>query len=180
VTLEIVLTVGAMRSCDLWLHPWGRLALGCHELFPSLEKVQMATLFTKIIEGDLPGEFVWKDECCVAFLSIAPLNPGHTLVVPRVETEHWIDLDPDVVGHIFQVTQSIGKAMEQEYAPVKVGTIVLGLEVPHVHVHVVPVWSPTDLDFHNAKAGTPPETLAREAVRIRGALVKLGYSQVAE
>ena len=96
MTLEIVLTVGAMRSCELWLHPWGRLALGCHELFPSLEKVQMATLFTKIIEGDLPGEFVWKDECCVAFLSIAPLNPGHTLVVPRVETEHWIDLDPDV------------------------------------------------------------------------------------
>jgi len=140
----------------------------------------MATLFTKIIEGDLPGQFVWKDELCVGFLSIAPLNPGHTLVVPRVEIEHWIDLEPSLVGHLFQVSQSIGKAMEQEYDPVKVGTIVLGLEVPHVHVHVVPVWSPTDLDFHNAKAGTPPEALAHEAARIRGALSKFGYAQAAE
>ena len=140
----------------------------------------MATLFTKIIDGDLPGQFVWKDELCVGFLSIAPLKPGHTLVVPRAEVEHWIDLDPDLVGHIFRVTQSIGKAIQQEYDPVKVGTIVLGLEVPHVHVHVVPVWNPTDLDFHNADSSTPPESLAQEAVRIRAALRALDFPQVAE
>ena len=139
----------------------------------------MATLFTKIIEGDLPGHFVWKDDQCVAFLSIAPLNPGHTLVVPRAEVEHWIDLDAELVGHLFKVSQSIGKAMEKEYNPLKVGTIVLGLEVPHVHVHVVPVWKPTDLDFHNADANTPPEALAQEAERIRSALTGLGYDQVA-
>ena len=140
----------------------------------------MATLFTKIIAGDIPGHFVWKDELCVGFLSIAPLNPGHTLVVPRVEVEHWIDLEPDLVGHVFRVTQSIGKAIQKEYDPVKVGTIVLGLEVPHVHVHVVPVWNPTDLDFHNADSSTPPEDLAREAGRIRAALGALDFPQVAE
>ena len=140
----------------------------------------MATLFTRIIDGDLPGHFVWKDEHCVAFLSIAPLNPGHTLVVPRVEIEHWIDLETELVGHLFRVTQSIGRAMAKEYDPVKVGTIVLGLEVPHVHVHVVPVWKPTDLDFHNADAKASPEAIAREAARVRSALTELGYAQVAE
>ena len=140
----------------------------------------MATLFTKIIEGDLPGHFVWRDELCVGFLSIAPLNPGHTLVVPRVEVEHWIDLDAQLVGHLFQVTQSIGKAIAKAYNPLKVGTIVLGLEVPHVHVHVVPVWNPTDLDFHNADSSVSPESLAREAGNIRGALTALGYAQVAQ
>jgi diadenosine tetraphosphate (Ap4A) HIT family hydrolase len=140
----------------------------------------MATLFTKIIEGDLPGQFVWKDEQCVGFLSIAPLNPGHTLVVPRAEVEHWIDLEAELVGHLFQVSQSIGKALAKEYNPLKVGTIVLGLEVPHVHVHVVPVWNTTDLDFHNADASTPPEALAREAERVRAALTGLGYAQVAD
>ncbi len=138
----------------------------------------MATLFTKIIEGELPGQFVWKDEFCVGFLSIAPLNPGHTLVVPRAEVEHWIDLDAPLVGHLFQVSQSIGKALAKEYNPLKVGTVVLGLEVPHVHIHVVPIWNPTDLDFHNADASTAPESLAREAERIRGALSELGFSQV--
>jgi len=140
----------------------------------------MATLFTKIIDGDLPAHFVWKDELCVGFLSIAPLNPGHTLVVPRAEVEHWIDLDPDLVGHVFRATQSIGQAIQKEYDPVKVGTIVLGLEVPHVHVHVVPVWKPTDLDFHNADSSTPPEALAREADRIRSALRALDFPQVSD
>jgi histidine triad (HIT) family protein len=140
----------------------------------------MATLFTRIIEGDLPGNFVWRDELCVGFLSIAPLNPGHTLVVPRVEIEHWIDLDSELVGHLFKVTQSIGKALAREYKPVKIGTIVLGLEVPHVHIHAVPVWNPTDLDFNNANPNTSPESLAQEAQKIRTALTDLGYPQVAQ
>jgi len=140
----------------------------------------MATLFTRIIEGDLPGHFVWRDELCVGFLSIAPLNPGHTLVVPRVEIEHWIDLDSELVGHLFKITQSIGKALAREYKPVKVGTIVLGLEVPHVHIHAVPVWNPTDLDFHNANPNTSSEALAQEAQKIRTALTALGYAQAAQ
>lgn len=140
----------------------------------------MASLFTRIIQGELPAHFVWKDDVCVGFLSIAPLKPGHTLVVPRAEVDHWLDLDPEVVAHVSVVAQSIGKAQMRAYSPVKVGTIVLGLEVPHVHVHVAPIWSPTDLDFHNARAGTPQEELAREAQTLRKALRELGFDQVSD
>lgn len=135
----------------------------------------MPTLFTKIIEGQLPAHFVWKDEACVAFLSIAPLKPGHTLVVPRAEVDHWLDLEPETVAHLSLVTHSIGRALMRAYRPVKVGSIILGLEVPHVHIHVAPIWTPTDLDFHNAKAGTPQAELAREAETVRKALRELGF-----
>ena len=70
----------------------------------------MPTLFTRIIDGEIPGVFVWRDPECVAFLSINPMHPGHTLVVPRAEVDHWIDLDPDLAAHLFQVAQTIGKA----------------------------------------------------------------------
>jgi histidine triad (HIT) family protein len=140
----------------------------------------MTTLFTKIIEGKLPAHFVWRDEACVAFLSIAPLKPGHTLVVPRAEVDHWLDLEPETVAHLSLVTHSIGRALMHAYRPVKVGSVILGLEVPHVHIHVAPIWSPTDLDFHNARAGTPQAELAREAETVREALRELGYPEVSE
>lgn len=140
----------------------------------------MATLFTKIIDGDLPAHFVWKDDVCVGFLSIAPLGPGHTLVVPRAEVDHWLDLDPKTVAHLATVTHSIGKALQHAYQPVKVGSIIAGLEVPHVHIHAVPIWKPTDLDFHNAKPNTPQEELAGEAETVRRALRELGYDEVSD
>ena len=140
----------------------------------------MATIFTKIIDGELPAHFVWKDDVCVGFLSIAPLKPGHTLVVPRAEVDHWLDLEPEVVAHMSVVAQKIGKAQMRVYDPVRIGTIVLGLEVPHMHLHVAPIWSPTDLDFHNAKPGTPQEELAREADKVRAALRELGYPEVSD
>lgn len=140
----------------------------------------MASVFTKIIDGEFPGQFVWRDERCVAFLSIAPLKPGHTLVVPRQEVDHWLDLDSEVVEHIAGVSQKIGKGIMQAFAPVRVGTIVLGLEVPHYHVHVVPIWSPTDLDFHNADANAKPEDIAASAQKLREALRTQGYAEVSE
>jgi len=140
----------------------------------------MPTLFSKIIAGELPAHFVWKDDVCVGFLSIAPLKPGHTLVVPRAEVDHWLDLDRDVVQHLAGVTHSVGKAIQRAYDPVKVGSIILGLEVPHVHIHVAPIWGPTDLDFHNANPGVAAEELAREADTMRGALRDLGYAEVSE
>ena len=138
----------------------------------------MPTLFTKIIEGQLPAHFVWKDELCVAFLSIAPLKPGHTLVVPRAEVDHWLDLPSETVAQLSVVAQKIGRAQMRAYRPVKIGTIMLGLEVPHVHLHVSPIWSPTDLDFHNARSGTPQSELAKEAETLRRALRELGYAEV--
>ena len=139
----------------------------------------MPSLFTRIIEGDLPGHFVWKDPVCVAFLTIGPLKPGHTLVVPRVEVDHWLDLDPETVAHLARVSQSIGRALFRAYDPVKVGTIMAGLEVPHVHFHVVPIWEPRDLDFDNADSNVSPEVLSAEAEKVREALRELGYGEVA-
>ncbi len=140
----------------------------------------MPTIFTRIIDGELPGHFVWKDDVCVAFLSIAPLKPGHVLVVPRDEKDHWVDLEPGVWQHVATVAQHIGKALDRGYSPVKVGVTLLGMEVPHVHLHVVPIFSPTDLDFHNADHGASQEGLVREAEKIRGLLRELGYSEVAD
>ena len=140
----------------------------------------MASIFTKIIQGELPGQFVWKDDLAVAFLSIAPLKPGHTLVVPRAEVDHWIDLDPASMQHLAGVAQTVGKAIQSGFSPVKVGTTILGLEVPHVHIHVVPIWTPFDLDFANADSNASPEAIAEAAATIRGELKKLGRSEVSE
>ncbi len=140
----------------------------------------MASIFSKIIDGELPASFVWKDDVCVAFLSIAPLKPGHTLVVPRAEVDHWIALELEVMQHLTGVAHSVGRAIDRVYNPVRVGSTILGLEVPHVHIHVAPIWTPTDLDFNNADGNAKPEDVAREAERVRGALRELGFQQASD
>ncbi len=128
------------------------------------------TVFTRIIQGELPGHFVWKDDTCVAFLSINPLQPGHTLVVPRAEVDHWIDLDDATAAHVFGVARTLARAVRQAFDPVKVGLLIAGLEVPHTHVHVVPIRGVHDLDFANAAASVDQAELAAAAARIRAAL----------
>ena len=140
----------------------------------------MPSVFTKIIEGELPGRFVWRDERCVAFLTIAPLRRGHVLVVPREEVEHWVDLEPDLWAHLAEVSRSIGRALEQAYRPEKVGMMLAGLEVPHVHVHLVPIDALADLDFSNADPDTPSGQLDEDAETVRGALRELGFAPVAD
>ena len=137
----------------------------------------MPTLFTKIINGDLPGRFVWQDDTCVAFLSIAPLKPGHTLVVPREEKDHWLDLSSETVQHLTHVSHCIGQAIQAVWNPLKVGTMILGLEVPHVHIHVVPIWGPHDLDFDNADANANAEDLDVAAAQLIAELKKRGYAE---
>lgn len=133
----------------------------------------MATLFTRIIQGELPGRFVWRDDRCVAFLSINPLQPGHTLVVPVEEVDHWIDLDPGLAGHLVTVAQLVGRAQQAAFRPVKVGLMIAGLEVPHTHVHVVPIRGVHDLDFANADPAPDPAALDDAAERITAALAPL-------
>jgi histidine triad (HIT) family protein len=140
----------------------------------------MPSIFTKIINGELPGHFIWKDDVCVAFLTIAPLKPGHTLVVPRAEVDSWTDLEPEVMKHLTGVAHAIGRALDQSYQPEKVGLVILGLEVRHVHLHVSCIWKPTDLDFGNADPNVSPESVAAEAVVVRGALHELGYEHVVD
>ena len=138
----------------------------------------MPTIFTRIIEGELPGRFVWRDDTCVAFLSIAPLTTGHTLVVPRAEVDHWIDLDPEVNAHLMRVAQEIATAQQRAFEPERVGLIIAGLEVPHVHLHVVPIDGMQDLDFDNADPGADPEALDAAADRLRATLRDAGATGV--
>jgi histidine triad (HIT) family protein len=135
----------------------------------------MATVFTRIIEGELPARFVWKDERAVAFLSINPLKEGHTLVVPREEVDHWIDAEPDLLEHLVRVSHAIGAALADAYEPEKVGLMIAGLEVPHLHIHVVPIWGVHDLDFSNAEQDPDPDSLDRAAEAVRAALRDLGH-----
>jgi histidine triad (HIT) family protein len=139
----------------------------------------MPTLFTRIINGEVPGRFVWKDDRCVAFLTIAPLSPGHSLIVPRAEVDHWLDLEPDVAAHLMTVAQSVGKALQRAFNPTKVGLIIAGLEVPHVHLHAVPIRGLQDLNFANQDSNAKAADLDRAADKIRAALRELGYAQVA-
>ncbi len=140
----------------------------------------MPTLFTRIIEGEIPGVFVWRDPECVVFLSINPMHPGHALVVPREEIDHWIDLEPTLAAHLFQVAQTIGRAQDASLSPRRVGVMIVGDEVPHVHIHVVPFDSVAELSFAHADPDPPPGSLDVAAARIREALRDLGAEYVSE
>ncbi|MBX3168419.1 MAG: HIT family protein [Candidatus Eremiobacteraeota bacterium] len=131
----------------------------------------MATLFTRIINGELPGRFVHRDDRCVAFLSIHPLQPGHTLVVPIEEVDHWIDLSPELLQHCMQVAQRIARAAQQAFQPEKVGLMLAGLEVPHVHFHIVPINGGHDMDFSNQNLNASAAELDAAAEKLRQALI---------
>ena len=138
----------------------------------------MATVFSRIIAGELPGTFVWRDDRCVAFLSINPTADGHTLVVPIEEVDHWIDCDEELADHLFRVAQIIGRAQQQAFACERVGLIIAGFEVPHTHLHLIPSTDMGDLSFANARASISGEELAAAADRIRAALRAMGRAEV--
>ncbi|MCG9476954.1 MAG: HIT family protein [Actinomycetia bacterium] len=130
----------------------------------------MSTLFTKIINGDLPGRFVYRDDLCVAFLTIAPICPGHTLVVPRLEVDHWVDLPDELAGHLAIVARKIGAAQMTAFEAERISLIIAGLEVPHTHLHVLPITSEADIDFRKANSAVDPAELDQAAKALRAAL----------
>ena len=134
----------------------------------------MATLFTRIIEGDIPGRFVWRDDRAVAFLTIAPITTGHALVVPVDEVDHWVDLESDLAAHLMEVARQVGQAQMAAFAPARIGMIVAGLEVPHCHLHLVPIDSEADLSFSRADHDPDPAVLDDAAERLRAALRDAG------
>jgi histidine triad (HIT) family protein len=140
----------------------------------------VSSVFSRVIDGELPARFVWKDDLCVVFLSINPLRPGHTLVVPRKEVDHWIDLDTSLLTHLMTVAQSIGKAQMAGFKPARIGLVLAGLEVPHVHFHVVPIRGVRDLDFGNQDLNPDPKVMDDAAQTIRRELRKLGYQQTSD
>lgn len=130
----------------------------------------MASVFTRIIRGELPARFVYRDEHCVAFLSIAPLRPGHTLVVPILEIEHWLDLPPPVMTHLVKFSTHLGKSMYQAFPCEKIGMIIAGFEIPHVHIHLIPANGPEDLNFENSKEKSQLADLDSVAEKLRSCL----------
>ena len=140
----------------------------------------MPTIFTRIIDGELPGRFVWRDDDCVAFLSINPLRPGHTLVVPRAEVDHWIDLSVEANAHLVRVAHAIGTAQMDAFQPARVGLIIAGLEVPHVHLHVVPIDREQDLSFANADVSPSADAMDAAAEKLRSALRAHGAGGVSD
>lgn len=136
----------------------------------------MPSVFSKIISGDLPGHFVWKDELSVAFLSINPIASGHTLVIPKLEVDHWLDLPPEINAHLVQLAQIIGNAQMVAFRPLRVGMIIAGLEVPHTHLHVIPMEGMQDLDFSRATITADQSELSSNALLLRNTLESNGHS----
>ncbi|MEN0060269.1 MAG: HIT family protein [Bdellovibrio sp.] len=111
----------------------------------------MASVFTKIIQGELPSYKIYEDDLIISFLAIDQVNLGHSLVVCKEEINHWTEVPPETYAHLHKVSQKIGKAILKAAGSPRVGQIVAGFEVPHYHLHLVPAWSIPDLDFKRAQ-----------------------------
>lgn len=135
----------------------------------------MASLFTKIINGDIPGRFVWSDETCVAFLTIEPMTDGHAMVVPRAEIEQWTDADEETWVHLQRVALVIGRAQQAEWEAPRVGMLLEGLLVPHLHVHVWPAFSHEDFDPHSTLTDVSDDRFDGAAERLRARLRDHGH-----
>jgi diadenosine tetraphosphate (Ap4A) HIT family hydrolase len=135
----------------------------------------VTSVFSKIIAGELPGRFVWHDSTTVAFLSVAPISPGHTLVVPRREFDQWTDADPRVLAHCTTVAHHIGQAVKLAWHAPRAGLIIAGFEVAHLHMHVFPAWHLQNFTFGGADQNPNPDALDESAERIRCALRQIGY-----
>jgi len=136
----------------------------------------MPSVFSRIIAGELPARFVWRDEHVVAFLSIEPVAPGHVLVVPIEEVDHWVDLDPPLWTRVAAVSHVIGQALDVAFDAPRIGQMIAGFEVPHVHVHVFPARELDDIGFSRIDTAPEPVALDDAAARIRAALREHGHS----
>ncbi len=121
----------------------------------------MASIFTRIITGEIPSYKVAEDARFYAFLDINPKQPGHTLVIPKQETDYIFDLDPEQLGDLFRFAQRVARAIEQVIPCKKVGVGVLGLEVPHAHIHLIPMQSEKDMNLSNPVCSVPEEEMRR-------------------
>jgi len=132
----------------------------------------MASVFTLIMEGKIPGNFVYKDDKAVAILTIQPIREGHVLVIPREEVDQWSDLSEEMAAHLMSVSYKIANAMKTIFPCKRIGLMIAGLEVPHTHIHLVPMDSMDDLSFAFAR-NADGEALKKTAEAIRHAV---GYS----
>jgi diadenosine tetraphosphate (Ap4A) HIT family hydrolase len=133
----------------------------------------MASVFSMIINHEIPGRFVYEDDHVVAFLTIEPMAPGHTLVVPRAEIDNWQDIEPAAFAEVMAVAKRIGKAVSKAFGVERAGLIIAGLEVPHLHVHVFPARDLADFGFANVDRNPSPASLDEAQAKIKAALAEL-------
>ena len=127
----------------------------------------MASLFSRIIARELPAEIIAEDEQFIAFLDIMPLVKGHVLVVPKREVSYIFDLEPVELSALHLFAQQVAKAMDKTLTCTRIGMAVIGLEVPHVHIHLVPLRTVDDINFTRPKLKLTQEELADTATLIR-------------
>jgi histidine triad (HIT) family protein len=130
----------------------------------------MASLFTRIIQGDIPCYKIAEDDYCMAFLDIFPLKEGHTLVVPKKEVDHWIDLDSETQTHLILFAQRIGKAIQSVTGAERIGFVIAGFEIPHTHIHLIPVNAMNEMNFSNPKIQLTDERFKELALQISSQL----------
>ena len=124
------------------------------------------SIFTRIIQGDIPGSFIYRDDVCVALLTIEPISPGHTLIIPIEQIDEWWKLSHDTLSHLMRVAKRVSNALVDVYKCERVGVMIAGFEVPHAHLHLMPANAMSDLDISRAQAATP-ELLTAEAEKIK-------------
>lgn len=130
----------------------------------------MATIFTRIIKGEIPSYKIYEDDRYYAFLDINPLAKGHTLLVPKVETDYIFDLEDDLIGDMLRVSKKIARALDRTMDCKRVGMAVLGLEVPHAHIHLIPINDLHDIEFSRPKLRLSSEEFEDIAAKIRDAM----------
>ena len=130
----------------------------------------MSSIFSKIIAGEIPSYKVAEDERFLAFLDIFPLAKGHLLVIPKKETNYIFDLESEEYLGLWQFTQLVAKAMDQVFDCDRIGVAVIGLEVPHTHIHLVPLKNMTNINFEKPKLKFSPEEFEEIAQKIRRAV----------
>jgi len=129
----------------------------------------MTSIFTKIINKEIPGRIIWEDSMCIAMVDIRPLNRGHVLVVPREEVDKWHELDTESISHLMAIAHMVAKAQQLIFKPDRIGLLIAGFEVPHTHIHCVPIEDMSHLDFTQAEMGDP-EDLDEVAALLRDKL----------
>lgn len=132
----------------------------------------MATIFTKIINREIPGYIVAEDDRFIAFLDVMPLVEGHTLIVPKKEIDYIFDLDDATLADMMVFAKKVAVAVKKVIPCKRIGIAVIGLEVPHTHVHLVPMNSMGDINFTKPKLSLSPEVMKSTAEKIRNANVK--------
>ncbi|GAA3399778.1 MULTISPECIES: HIT family protein [Pseudarthrobacter] len=137
----------------------------------------MSTLFTRILNGEIPGRFVWREPEVAAFLTTGPLADGHTLVVPTEEVDRWTDASPETLAKVMEVARRIGAVQVEVFDAARAGLIVAGYEINHLHVHVWPSRSMAEFNFATADQNPAPDVLDANAEKLRQGLRAAGYGE---